>query len=84
MSYTRRQKREFSRHMNVLGEILSKFYEFLASPQKPNDEEVRSSFIYYQNIWIHYCNKKNLSDKMQEEFNHQVTEAWKHNQKAQV
>lgn len=84
MSSTRRQKREHNRHINVLGEILSRFYEFLAQPQKPNNEDVRCSFLHYQNLWIEYCKRKELSDKMKQEFNHQVSEAWKHNQKAQV
>lgn len=81
MSYSRRQKREFSRHMNVLGELLGKFYEYLEQTQKPNDEEIRSMFLSYQKSWILYCQKKQLSEKMMQEFNHQVSEAWKHKQK---
>lgn len=83
MSFARRQKREFSRYMNILGEILGRFYEFLEQPNKPTDDEVKSMFQTHQNLWIQCCRKRNLSEKMQGEFNHQVSEAWKHKQSTQ-
>lgn len=80
MSYNRRQKREFSKHMDLLSNILGKFYGFLSKEDTPSNDEIRDSFRFHQNLWIQYCKKKNLSKKIQQEFNHQVAETWKHKQ----
>ena len=69
MSISRRNRRAIDKHLNELGIILSRFYDFLSKSDKPSDEEVRNKFIEYE--------------KLHSEFKHQVSEAWKHKQTEQ-
>lgn len=83
MSISRRNRRALDKHLNKLGIILSRFYDFLSKSDKPSDEEVRNKFIEYEKEWLSYCLKKHLSPLLHSEFKHQVSEAWKHKQTEQ-
>lgn len=61
MSISRRNRRAIDKHLNELGIILSRFYDFLSKSDKPSDEEVRNKFIEYEKEWLSYCLKKHLS-----------------------
>ena len=82
MSFKRRNKRFLERHFNVLGLLLSEFYEYLSQPEKPSDEMIRETFTECENRWLMYCKKKQLPEQLYHEFNHQVSEAWKHKETA--
>lgn len=83
MSISRRNRRALDKHLNKLGIILSRFYDFLSKSDKPSDEEVRNKFIEYEKEWLAYCLKKQLPINLHSEFKHQVSEAWKHKQTEQ-
>ena len=78
MSETRRLKRKLNFHMNALGILLSDFYQLLESTPKPSDQEVRETFISYDDRWKKYCVNKGLSKTIAEEFKRQVSEVWRH------
>ena len=78
MSDIRRKRRKLNLHMNVLGVLLSDFYQFLEKTPRPSDDEVRQTFTHCHKRWKKYCVTKGLSEMMMDEFKLQVSEAWKH------
>ena len=76
MSIKRRQKRAAQAHSAKLADMLGGFYEFLARPVQPSDEEVRATFIRYDHCWRQYCSKKQLSKSAYDMFRIQVAQLW--------
>lgn len=76
MSIKRRQKRAAQVHSAKLVDMLGNFYEFLAQPIQPSEEEVRATFIRYDHNWRQYCSKKQLSKSAYDMFKIQVAQLW--------
>lgn len=85
MSIARRKKREAERHISVLYNLLSQFYEFMSQKEQPSDLDVRLRFKEDDQKWKNYCQKHNLPEQVSNEFNKQVSATWeqKKNQKKQ-
>jgi hypothetical protein len=77
MSEERRTKRKNEKHFNVLGELLSGFYEFLEKAPKPTNEEIRSEFTIRENKWKRYCFSNHLNRHATLLFNREVAQSWK-------
>lgn len=73
----RAQERIAQLHFSVLGELLMKFYEFLEGTPKPSDEEVRQTFIDYEQRWKKYCATHKLTDDASLLFNKEIGESWR-------
>lgn len=73
----RKQKETMNRHTSTLINKLTSFFNFLERQPKPSDEEVRSTFISYNQSWISYCVANHLNPRASLLFNQEVARAWR-------
>lgn len=69
-------RKRLDKHLEVLNDLLGRFYTFLERKPQPTDQEVRQAFLDYKRKWITYCRKYELTSQIESLFIKEVALTW--------